>query len=105
MDNIDLDAILEKHERTYDRNHAKIKGSQDYNFRAAMREAINQALVLASEQASLERYFPDEGFDINASLPDEDNYEASYKSPYKEDSGCTIWIDKQSILDIEKLVV
>lgn len=79
---IDLDTILEKYERAYSKEHAKIKGSADYNLKHACIEAIHQALVLTSKKArtkTVESYY---------------NHEYHYHEV----------IDEQSILDIIKLV-
>lgn len=68
----------------------------------ALKEAIRQALVLVPSNVTFDRYYPDvQGNDNQL----EENQEGTYKQPYHEDSGCTIIVNKQSILDIEKLII
>lgn len=89
MDTIDLDAIIK------DAGAFSTHGQQ---MKWAMKEAIHQALVLASESAKLEiEYYKSvtmhnrTGIDIK--------YDDSKHFAEK------VFVDKQSILDIEKLIV
>lgn len=80
MDKIDLDAIITNVKRiSFDNGNA----STDTQVRIMMKEAIRQALVLASEKATI--------------------YTETFSSPHTHE-----WekrIDKQSILDVNDLVV
>lgn len=76
MDKIDLDAIINNFKNT-----SRIEEPYtNSDFKKCMKEAIHQALVLASENA------------------------VAKENPADYGSG-DIWVDKQSILDVEKLIV
>lgn len=74
MDKIDLDGIINK-------NWSATQVSSDIvELRDCMKEAIDQALVLASDRAKAE-------------------------GTVDEDHNVVAWVEKQSILDIRKLIV
>ena len=83
MEKIDLDAIIEK--GLYPEVGYKFKGDDETitlsisGIKRRMREAIHQALVLASEKATSKVYMPHGG-------------------------SLTGGVDKQSILDVENLI-
>lgn len=81
IENIDLDAIEKKVNEEYKIKHPQMCMSPQQERQACMKEAVHQALVLASEKAAIEW---DEGDDGEA---------------------VTVGIDKQSILDVEKLII
>lgn len=73
MDKIDLDAIIEKSDLNPDTTDLD-------DVKKCIKEAVHQALVLASEQPPTKVYMPHGGY-------------------------LTGGIDKQSILEVEKLIV
>jgi hypothetical protein len=83
MDKIDLDAIINAHPKFGLFNPT---GTIGEDIRAMLKEAIHQALVLASEKAQV--------------------YYAKHDSTTQPGTiSITVKVDKQSILDVEKLIV
>lgn len=76
MDKIDLDAIINMEVVSPQRNSFTATRTNLHNL---MKEAINQALVLASENAKVD-----------------EQYDGMHSHPI---------VDKQSILDVDKLIV
>lgn len=83
MDRINLDAII--HE------FGDGRPGTNFHLKNCMKEAIHQALVLASEKAQIAYSH---------------KHSTQYQRAHHEDIGDhTIWVDKQSILGIENLIV
>lgn len=87
MDNkIDLDAIINSNPMT-----SILSPVHKDRVKLLMKEAIHQALVLASEKAQIAYSH---------------KHSTKYQRAHHEDIGDhTIWVDKQSILGIENLIV